>query len=103
MEGDSLKLNFEIALESIDTLTKQNNELLDTVDQLENELKKVSLELHNKVVKPLDMDDLRKERFDVVNREADAAMKRFTTKLRKEIKNAKSKQSKRQPVWKRDS
>ena len=98
MEGDSLKLNFEIALESIDTLTKQNNELLDTVDQLENELKKVSLELHNKVVKPLDMDDLRKERFDVVNREADAAMKRFTTKLRKEIKNAKSKQSKRQPV-----
>ena len=98
MEGDSLKLNFEIALESIDTLTKQNNELLDTVDQLEIELKKVSLELHSKVVKPLDMDDLRKERFDVVNREADAAMKRFTTKLRKEIKNAKSKQSKRQPV-----
>ena len=98
MKGDSLMLNFEIALEKIDTLTKQNNELLDTVDQLEIELKKVSLELHNKVVKPLDMDDLRKERFDVVNREADAAMKRFTTKLRKEIKNAKSKQSKRQPV-----
>ena len=35
MEGDSLKLNFEIALEKINTLTKHNNELLDKIDDLE--------------------------------------------------------------------
>ena len=38
MDGDSLKLNFEIALEKIDKLTKQNNKLLDEVDRLETEL-----------------------------------------------------------------
>ena len=98
MEGDSLKLNFEIALEKIDTLTKQNNELLDTIDQLEIQLKETASELNNRIVKPLTVDDLRKERFNTVNKEADAAMKRFTAKLRKEIKNAKSKQSQGQPV-----
>ena len=95
MEGDSLKLNFEIALEKIDTLTKQNNELLDTVDDLEVRLKS---ELNNKVVKPLTPDDLRKHKFDNISKEADAAMNRFTSKLRKEFKNAKSKQSQGQPV-----
>ena len=98
MEGDSLKLNFEIALEKIDTLTKQNNELLDTIDQLEIQLKETASELNNRIAKPLTVDDLREERFNTVNKEADAAMKRFTTKLRKELKNAKSKQSQRQPV-----
>ena len=99
MEGDSLKFNFEIALEKIDTLTKQNNELLDTIDVLEVQLKETALELKNKTVKPLTVDDLREKRFYAVNKEADAAMKRFTAKLKKEIsKNAKSKQSKRQPV-----
>ena len=99
MEGDSLKLNFEIALEKIDTLTKQNNELLDTIDQLEIQLKETASELNGRIVKPLTVDDLRTERFNTVNKEADAAMKRFTAKLRKELdKNAKSKQSKRQPV-----
>ena len=98
MEVDSLKLNFEIALEKIDTLTKQNNELLDTVDELEFQLKEVAIELNNNVVKPSNVDDLRIERFDNVNKEADAAMKRFTSKLRKEFKNAKSKQSQGQPV-----
>ena len=103
MEGDSLKLNFEIALEKIDTLTKQNNELLDIIDQLEIQLKETASELNSRIVKPLTVDDLREERFDVVNKEADAAMKRFTSKLRKELKNAKSKQSQGQPVWKRNS
>ena len=98
MEGDSLKFNFEIALEKIDTLTKQNNELLDTIDQLEIQLKEIASELKNRVVKPLTADDLREERFNTVNNEADAAMKRFTSKLRKELKNAKSKQSQGQPV-----
>ena len=98
MEGDSLKFNFEIALEKIDTLTKQNNELLDTIDQLEIQLKETASELNNRIAKPLTVDDLREERFNTVNKEADAAMKRFTAKLRKEIKNAKSKQSQGQPV-----
>ena len=84
MEGDSLVLNFEIALEKIDTLTKQNNDLLDTIDQLEIQLKEVTLELKNKTVKPLTIEDTRNKRFDIVNKEADAAMKRFTKKLRKE-------------------
>jgi len=104
MEGDSLVLNFEIALEKIDTLTKQNNDLLDTIDQLEIQLKEVTLELKNKVVKPLTIEDTRNKRFDTVNKEADAAMKRFTNKLKKELnKNGKSKQSEGQSVWKRNS
>ena len=99
MEGDSLVLNFEIALEKINTLTKHNNELLDTIDKLESELKEVALELKNKVVKPLTVDDMRSKRFDAVSKEADAAMKRFTSKLKKELnKNAKSKQGEGQPV-----
>ena len=99
MEGDSLVLNFEIALEKINTLTKHNNELLDTIDKLESELKEVALELKNKVVKPLTVDDMRSKRFDAVSKEADAAIKRFTSKLKKELnKNGKSKQGEGQPV-----
>ena len=98
MEGDSLALNFEIALEKIDTLTKHNNELLDIIDELEFQLKEVTIELNNKAVKPLELDNIRQKRFNDVNIEADAAMKRFTTKLKRELKNAKSKQSQRQPV-----
>ena len=99
MEGDSLVLNFEIALEKINTLTEHNNELLDTIDKLESQLKEVALELKNKVVKPLTVDDMRSKRFDAVSKEADAAMKRFTSKLKKELnKNGKSKQGEGQPV-----
>ena len=93
MEGDSLKFNFEIALEKIDTLTKHNNELLDEIDQLENRID--VLILSNSLIEP----DTATTRYDNISREADKAMKRFTGKLRKEIdKNAKSKQSQRQPV-----
>jgi len=92
LEGDSLKLNFEIALEKIDTLTKHNNELLDVIDQLEIKLEK------SKSPKPIEPDTAT-TRYNAISREADAAMERFTAKLNKEInKNAKSKQSKRQPV-----
>ena len=58
MEGDSLKLNFEIALEKIDTLTKQNNELLDTIDELEVQLKETASELNSRIVKTITVDDL---------------------------------------------
>ena len=92
MEGDSLKLNFEIALEKIDTLTKQNNELLDKIDELEVKLKDLKYTIEPEP-------DTATTRYNNISREADAAMKRFTAKLKKEIdKNAKSKQSKRQPV-----
>ena len=95
MDGDSLKLNFEIALEKIDTLTKQNNELLDKVDELEVKLKDLKY-----TIEP----DTTTTRYNNISREADAAMKRFTAKLKKEIdKNAKSKQSQGQPVWERNS
>jgi len=93
MEGDSLKLNFEIALEKIDTLTKHNNELLDEIDQLENRID--VLILGNSLIEP----DTATTRYNNISREADKAMKRFTAKLKKEIdKNAKSKQSQGQPV-----
>ena len=93
MEGDSLKLNFEIALEKIDTLTKHNNELLDEIDQLENKID--ILILSNSSIEP----DTATTRYNNISREADKAMKRFTGKLRKEItKNAKSKQSQGQSV-----
>ena len=93
MEGDSLKLNFEIALEKIDTLTKHNNELLDEIDQLENRID--VLILGNSLIEP----DTATTRYNNVSREAEKAMERFTSKLKKEInKNAKSKQSQGQPV-----
>ena len=92
MEGDSLKLNFEIALEKIDTLTKHNNELLDEIDQLENKID--ILILSNSSIEP----DTATTRYHNISREADVAMKRFTSKLRKGLKNAKSKQSQGQSV-----
>ena len=86
------QFNFQIALDKIEVLTRQNNELLDKIDELESELKENTSKLNNDFVKPL-------ERFDNISADADAAMKRFTTKLRKEIeKNGKSKQSQGQPV-----
>ena len=92
MEGDSLKLNFEIALEKIDTLTRHNNQLLDRIDDLEVKLELEKLNISNKP-------ESATTRYNNISKEADAAMKRFTDKLNKEInKNAKSKQSKRQPV-----
>ena len=92
MEGDSLKLNFEIALERIDTLTKHNNQLLDKIDDLEIKLNLAQFDIS---IEP----ETTTTRYNTISKEADAAMKRFTTKLNKELnKNAKSKQSKRQPV-----
>ena len=94
MEGDSLKLNFEIALIKIDTLTKHNNELLDKVDELESQLEKAKLTVDNEIIEPY----IPQNKFHDVSKEADAAMKRFTTKLRKGLSNAKSKQSQGEPV-----
>jgi len=88
------QLNFQIALDKIETLAQQNNELLDKVDELEKQLKDARDGLNNCTTHPLE-----DKRFNNASAEADAAMKRFTAKLKKEInKNAKSKQSKGQPV-----
>ena len=85
------QFNFQIALDKIEALTEQNNELLDQIDRLETQLK-------NKE-KTHGLREATSSRFEHISKEADAAMKRFTAKLNKEInKNAKSKQSKRQPV-----
>ena len=86
--GNYLKFNFENAIAIIDRLTKENHELLDRVEELETKLNKpVTIKQ-----KPI------RSRFNEVSKEADTAMKRFTAKLRKELKNAKSKQSQGQPV-----
>ena len=86
--GTYLKFNFENAIEIIDKLTKDNNALLDRIEELEA-----------KFNRPITIKQAPvRSRFNAVSKEADAAMKRFTTKLRKELDNAKSKQSQRQPV-----
>ena len=87
--GNYLRFNFENAIEMINRLTKDNNSLLDRIEELESKLNTPSATrtrpVHN--------------RFAEVSKEADAAMKRFTDKLRKGAnKNGKSKQSKGQPV-----
>jgi len=86
--GTYLKFNFENAIEIIDKLTKDNNALLDKIEELEAKF--------NKPI-TIKQEPIR-SRFNAVSKEADAAMKRFTTKLRKELDNAKSKQSQGQPV-----
>ena len=83
---------FEVALNKIEELTEQNNELLDTVERLEKQLKNNEIELTHSLRKP------ESNRFKQISKEADAAMKRFTAKLRKETNNAKSKQSKGKSV-----
>ena len=86
--GTYLKFNFENAIEIIDKLTKDNNALLDRIEELEAKF--------NKPI-TIKQEPIR-SRFNQVSEEANAAMKRFTAKLRKELKNAKSKQSQGQPV-----
>ena len=86
--GNYLRFNFENAIEIIDKLTKDNNDLIDKVEKLE-------IKLNKPITIP--REPIR-SRFNQVSKEADSAMKRFTTKLRKELDNAKSKQSQGQPV-----
>ena len=86
--GNYLRFNFENAIEMIDRLTKDNNSLLDKVEELEIKLNK-PITIKREPIS---------SRFHQVSEEANAAMKRFTTKLRKELKDAKSKQSEGQPV-----
>ena len=87
------QFNFQIALEKIETLTQQNNELLDTIDRLEEQL------IDKDVKMTHDLREPNTNKFKKVSEEADAAMKRFSSKLRKELtKNGKSKQGKGQSI-----
>ena len=87
--GNYLRFNFENAIEMIDRLTKDNNLLLDKIEELESRLNTSSVV----TTKPIH------SRFAKASKEADAAMKRFTNKLKKELnKNGKSKQGEGQPV-----
>ena len=89
--GNYLRFNFENAVEMIDKLTKDNNALLDKIEELE-------IKLYNKEMPSIKRKPLQ-TRFNQISKEAKAAMDRFTAKLKKEInKNAKSKQSQGQPV-----
>ena len=83
MEGDSLKLNFEIALEKIDTLTKQNIHLMNKVEELESKL----LNRPKVNIRP----STPHTRFEDITKGADEAMKKYQTFLRKEFPSAKSK------------
>ena len=94
MEGDSLTLNFEIALEKINTLTEHNNNLLNRVEELETQLRDIKSESSNIIIKPITQEN----RFNNIASEADAAMKRYKQYLKKEFKDAKSKQSQGEPV-----
>tara|TARA_Y100001951_G_C11038407_1_gene128868 strand:- start:1 stop:270 length:270 start_codon:yes stop_codon:yes gene_type:complete len=89
MEGDSLKLNFEIALEKINTLSKHNQELMNQIEELTYQLSQSKNEL--KPSHPID-------RFNNISKDAEAAIKRYQQFLKKEFPNAKSKQSQGQPV-----
>jgi thymidylate kinase len=91
MEGDSLKLNFEIALEKIDTLSKHNQELMNKVEELQFKIRESYTDTIIKTSTPA-------SRFNNISADADAAMKRYKQFLKKEFTNAKSKQSKGQPV-----
>ena len=89
--GNYLRFNFENAIEMIDKLTKDNNALLDRIEELE-------IKLYNKTTPHIKEEPLQ-SRFTKISKEAKIAMERFTAKLRKEInKNAKSKQSQGESV-----
>jgi hypothetical protein len=87
------QFNFQIALEKIETLTEQNNELLDQIDRLETQLKKSEEKMTHGLREP------KNSKFEHISKEADAAMERFTNKLRKELKkNGKSEQGQGEPI-----
>ena len=86
--GTYLKFNFENAIEIIDKLTKDNNALLDKIEELEAKFNRPITIKQTPI----------RSRFNQVSKEADAAMRRFTAKLRKGLNNAKSKQSQGQSV-----
>ena len=95
MENDSLKLNFDIALDKIETLTKHNNELLDKIEDLESKLRKLNGSNESHIVTAFEP---AVKRLDDISKGAEGAIERYKHYLRKEFPSAQSKQAKRQPV-----
>ena len=91
MGNDSLKLNFEIALDKIDTLSKHNQSLLDKIQDLEYQLSQSKIKINIPSETP-------EARFNSITEGADKAMNRYKVYLKKEFTNVKSKQSQGQPV-----
>ena len=89
--SSTLQENFEKALETIDTLSNQNQALMDQIQELEFKLTLSESEIDI-------MSDADDEKYKQVNRGAEAAMKRYKQFLKKEFPHAKSKQSQRQSV-----
>ena len=93
--SNKLQENFEKALETIDTLSIQNQMLMDKIQDLK-------LKLASKSETPFpsngSVQTESEKRHKEVNEIAEAAMKRYKQFLKKEFPHAKSKQTKRQPV-----
>ena len=88
----ALQDNFEKAFETIEALSKQNEALMDQVQDL-----KFQLSLSKNEIKPTSV-NINENRYEEISKGAEAAMKRYQQFLKKEFPNAKSKQSKRQSV-----
>ncbi len=101
-------VNFNNAIEIIEQLTKYNSELLEKIEKLELKLSKPEIKPEIKLSEEIRdlqiammsygseraMDEFISNKIVSITNEADKAMKQYTAKLRKEIDNAKSKQSK---------
>ena len=91
MGEESLTQNFEIALKKIESLTEDNNYLMNEISKLKSEIAKAQ----EIPISPYNGDD---RRFKNIMCGADQAMERYKTFLKKEFPNAKSKQTERQSV-----
>ena len=97
MSYATLQENFEKALETIQTLSDQNEELMDKIQELEN---KVSSLATDKIkIDPINKVEIKNDdRLNEISKGAEKAMKRYKQFLKKEFPNAKSKQTERQSV-----
>ena len=91
MGEESLTQNFEIALEKIESLTEDNNHLMNEISKLKSEIAKAQ----EVSISSYSGED---RRFKNIMSGADKAMERYKTFLKKEFPNAKSKQTKRKSV-----
>ena len=100
IKSGSLQENFEIALEKVDVLTEHNEKLMDIIANLEYKL----TQSKEPVITPEPEQNLNNnKRLQEISEGAERAIERYKQFLNKEFPNAKSKQSKRQSVWERNS
>ena len=92
MSYATLQENFEKALETINSLSEQNEVLMDQIQDLKLKLTLSESEID---IPKVEVDD---RKYKQISEGAEAAMKRYKQFLKKEFPHAKSKQSKRQSV-----